>query len=696
MPDPLQLLAAGSITLLGALPLIASEGWTPVPLITAESRAAGNAGGEGCQWPTAIAVDRTGEFVLFGTDVGGLFRSLDGGRSWEPCNVGYTPRGTACLAIDPGNPERVLSLAMNSSSTPFHGIFLSTDRAASWKRTLPLDIANFHNAREQLAFDPASWDATARITRRVYWSRTREDKAQWGELQQHPAFYRSEDGGETWTELADSAKASSAIVRVHPTAGIVYAANPDGLYVSADHGDSWRLTFTTAVTGCAVVASRPEVVWLSTADGIWRSADRGITFARIGSGPAEPAHGKGPLKDLQVSPADPQRMTIWREGENWQWKRYVSHDGGETWIEAVKDARFAFMPDNVRQHYARWHPTDPAVAWSTGGDWPTKSTDGGRTWAWSGNGQNAIMVGGYWNFSTIDPEFLFVGSQDYNGAVTSDAGATWRYAKVSDWDWGGYTYGAYGHSPSLLVVGNADSWGGTRHLRISRDGGTTFTQLPHTFASADGGDVSFGDPADPQVVFASNLRTADGGATWTAMAGCDAVLTADFAGDRALYGRHTMEPGKRWAVVVSRDHGATWQTVAESTRRPVDIAVGKGRVWIAGDGPLLVLEHGAWREITDLPADADGARKIVTVAVDPVDPSVVYAGSNRGFIRAEAGLMRSIDDGRTWISLTRKTKPLDGTSKDGGYEVKCVRVHPRTREAWISTCCHGMWKYAAP
>jgi hypothetical protein len=149
-------------------------------------------------------------------------------------------------------------------------------------------------------------------------------------------------------------------------------------------------------------------------------------------------------------------------------------------------------------------------------------------------------------------------------------------------------------------------------------------------------------------------------------------------------------------VVRSADHGATWTLVADCAAKPMDIAAGGGRLWIACDGALQRLDGAAWTRVSGLPGDADGNVRIVTVAVDPHDAAVVYAGSNRGFIRAEAGLLRSTDGGATWTSLTRKARPLDGTFADGGYEVKCVRVHPRTREAWISTCCHGMWRHAPP
>ncbi|NJL32312.1 MAG: hypothetical protein HC898_12240 [Phycisphaerales bacterium] len=127
-----------------AMTFLASQAfgqWEPIPWISKEIRSKGvTLGGEGAQMVRAIAIDAMdGNFVLFGTDVGGLFRSLDGGINWEPCNVGYFPRGTSGMAIDPHNPRRVLSIGANSAAYAQHGVWLSTDQAASWRNVLPLN-----------------------------------------------------------------------------------------------------------------------------------------------------------------------------------------------------------------------------------------------------------------------------------------------------------------------------------------------------------------------------------------------------------------------------------------------------------------------------------------------------------------------------------------------------------------------------
>ena len=170
--------------------------WTKMPLLTAEARKAGvTLGGEGSQWPRGpVAVSPADpDFLLLPIDVGGLYRSLDGGKTWDIAMVGWDARGANAFAIDPRNAQHVLGIAGNSMNwergwgpSP-HGIYLSSDKAASWKHVL---AAN-GGLTSGIAFDPTSYDPTRHLCLRAYY------------LENARGVYRSDDGGEHWGMVAN-------------------------------------------------------------------------------------------------------------------------------------------------------------------------------------------------------------------------------------------------------------------------------------------------------------------------------------------------------------------------------------------------------------------------------------------------------------------------------------------------------------
>lgn len=660
------------------------RGWRAVPIVTAELKARGFSGGEGAQWVRALAVDaQSGNFMLWGTDVGGLFRSRDGGKNWEPCNVGYSPRGTAGLAIDPRNNQRVLSIGANSVSSDYHGVWLSENGASSWRQTFKANISGTGDTREQIAFDPSSYDATLKMTKTVYWSRIRDDQPMWGNADKHPALYKSGDGGRTWTELENSADLGGGIVKVHPSGAAVYVGNERGLQVSRDGGKTWQTTFSQNVTGLDVSRAASNNVWLTTEKGVWISRDSGAAWTEI-AGDRVLVQDKATLKQIKVAPSDANRLALWRQGENYQWPRFYSHDGGATWQESKVDGSLQVLPTNARNGLLAFHPRNPDILLSTGGDYPTLSRDGGKTFVWTGNGVNNIMAGKF-NFNAQNPDLLLLSSQDYNGATTQDGGASWTYQNPTGNGWGGATYGAYAVSPQAMALG-IGGWTGTRLLTTTQDGGKTWTKTELKYG---GPEIGLGDPQNAQVAFVSNFRTQDGGKTWQAMTNCDGVFTAD---GNTLYGIKWNEATKSTNIVTSDDSGASFRVLETVSGGVDDIAAGGGRVFYTSNNALYQWQNGAARKIENLPNDQWGHPNVGSVAIDPQNPNAVYTAGSRNLFSSSAAAARSTDGGKTWQNLTVNT-PLSGTRKDGGREAYWVRVHPKTREAWFTTGCYGVWKY---
>jgi hypothetical protein len=663
----------------------ASMLWTRIPLRTPETKAQGLIGGEGAQWPRGLTIHPDGKTMFLAIDVGGIYRSLDGGMNWHPVNVGYSPRGCANILCDPNNADRVIAVGANSAPGDWHGIYLSTNKGGSWKNVLPIRMGGLEEVREQLAFDSTTYDKSLKKTKVAYWSRIRHDKPNWGNAIEHPAIYRSKDGGDTWAELKGTERYGGSIIRTSKYApGFLFAGNEHGLHVSGDEGETWETVDDAPVTGLDTVS---RFIYATTNLNVKRYVLATNGSVVLESYLPNPAPNSYIPRNIKVSPLNPNALVLWTEPvpNNWDWRRYSSVDSGKTWKQSTVSSENCFLPNNARQGIFAWHTKEEDQVFSLGGDWPTLSKDNGLNFRWSANGYNAVLVGGSFQFCQQDPKIMFFGSQDYDGAITDDLGDTWRYVSPSGNGWGGFCYGGYALNEKTLWVGNAPSWGGPRMLKVSHDGGRKWEEKGLEFS---GKDISNGSPKLPLVGFASDLRTANGGKTWARMEGCDGVVSFKPNGDPVGIDKL---PENKWAVVTSRDHGQSWTTEATFDKEIFDVAwdsVGQ-RYLVAAFG-LFELKLGQWKEL-DTPKDQFGNRWTKTVTISPKDPKQFYIGNNANIYTASNSVCKSSDGGVTWQNLTLNQSLNEG-QLDGGRETFWIRVNPLTNEAWCATNCFGLWK----
>ena len=648
-----------------------AQTWEAIPLVSQKILNSGNTGGEGCQWPQAIEMDHTdGSFLLFGTDVGGIYRSTNGGLNWEPCNIGYNPRGNCGFAIDPNNNNRALAVGGNSTTNQSHGLYLTTDMGASWKHVLPIsNYDGFRGFKDKVAFVKGSFDAEKQASQIAYWSNP------------SGGIYKSENGGLAWTKVNNDF--GDCILKVHPDSGFVYVANQNGFYKSTDGGKTFVKKTEASVRDIDVVLTEPNSVYLTTSNALYKSVDGGNNFVKI-NGTSYPAN----VVTLKVSPANPLRIAICNSEGDYTKPAYYSEDGGETWKKSQFDNSNAFMPFNGRTHKFCWHPTNESKIWAFGGDWITSSSNGGKIFKWDANGYTGVLVGGTINFNVSNSDLVYVASQDYNGAFTKDGGKSWNYCNASNLGWGGFTYAAYAASDKVLVTMVAPGWHQAGPITISRDGGVTFTK---TNLICSGLETACGDAKDTAVIYFREYYSKDLGHTWQKMKGCNGVFIANLSGEKEVYGAN----GK--AVVKSTDKGDTWQTVANLPENVLDVAIDpiKSRLFVVTNGNRIFrIEDSKIEELTSkIPADQYNNKAIKTVAVDVNNPNIVFCAGPKNVYKTDASVKRSFDGGNTWEIITPNNRTnTEIPASDGANEVFGVRVNPKTRDVWCTGGCYGIWK----
>ena len=280
----------------------------------------------------------------------GVYRSTDAGATWT--NIGLEDtRHIARVRVDPRDPDRLYVAALGHAFGPNaqRGIFRSTDGGGSWDRVL------FKSERAgaiDLSMDPNN----PRILYAAMWQVLRTP---WSLVGAGPesGLWRSTDGGDTWTDLTDrpgmpdGIKGRIGVAASPARSGRVWAiveAEDGVLLLSDDGGDTWE-----RVNDSSVVRQRPfyhqhifahptreNTMWTLPVQAL-RSDDAGRSFTMMTT-PHSDNH------DLWIDPRDPQRMIEGNDGG-----ACVSFDGGETWstIYNQPTAQFYHAAVDTRRPY---------------------------------------------------------------------------------------------------------------------------------------------------------------------------------------------------------------------------------------------------------------------------------------------------------------------------------------------------------
>jgi photosystem II stability/assembly factor-like uncharacterized protein len=244
----------------------------------------------------------------------GMYKSLDGGKSWAHIGLDDSQQIGRVL-VHPDNPNLAYVAALGHPYAPNEqrGVYRTTDGGATWQKLLG---PNSDTGAIDLAFEPGNPKTIYAVlwaTRRTPWS-------------VYPAssmpgsgIFKSTDGGEHWSQLTNGLPAMPGRMGIAPAPSqpgrvyaIVDAENGGGMYRSDDAGATW--TKTSGDTriwsrgwyfgGITVEPKNPDVVY-SVNVNLYRSDDGGKTFA-----PVKGAPGGDDYHSLWIDPLQPERRIL--------------------------------------------------------------------------------------------------------------------------------------------------------------------------------------------------------------------------------------------------------------------------------------------------------------------------------------------------------------------------------------------------
>jgi len=273
--------------------------------------------------------------VYVGTFDNGVYRTLDGGETWDQVSDGIPDRRVLSVAVSPA--RRVSGRSAVYVGTEPSNLYRSEDDGRTWE-VFP-SLPELPSA-PTWSFPPRPW------TSHVRW--IAPDHADPDLLFvgiELGGVMRSRDGGKTWEDRKPGSYHDSHALATHPTAaGRVYEAAGEGVAMSTDAGDSWRPvdagTDRHYTWGLAVDWADPDLWYVSASFGPGQAhgdgeRSEGVLFRKRGEAPWEALGGDGAL--ARPSPSMPYALLAPRDRSGAllaglkRGELLLSEDAGDSW-----------------------------------------------------------------------------------------------------------------------------------------------------------------------------------------------------------------------------------------------------------------------------------------------------------------------------------------------------------------------------
>lgn len=249
----------------------------------------------------------------------GIYKSEDAGKTWEHKGLDKTGR-IGRVIVHPTNPDIIYAAALGHTYGPQQerGIYRTKDGGTTWEQVLFVDEGT---GASDLTIDPTNPD----ILYAAMWSININS---WG-LRSGGlggGIYKSTDGGDSWTPMKENGLpggekrpvGKTAIALSHGSPNVVYALfeiNSPELWKSEDSGASWKLMSQDHTmnerapyyTRIAVAPDNPDEVYFMSVR-FSKSEDGGKTLMK------NPPRGGGDNHDMWIDPMNPDRMMVAHDG----------------------------------------------------------------------------------------------------------------------------------------------------------------------------------------------------------------------------------------------------------------------------------------------------------------------------------------------------------------------------------------------
>ena len=622
--------------------------------------------------------------IIYGRcDVGGVYKSIDGGKSWKLVNKGLTKGSQHCIetfAISPLDPNIMLRGSGEIRNHKIVGfLHKSTDGGETWHEVSDkLDYhgnGNTKSTGENISFDYFNIGTVAAgaYSNGLWMSRDNGDTWQYSALKNEPIAFVAFHPYKA-NMLYVGTLSSVPYAKYLHKEGNNGAESFGRLYQSTDGGKTFQKIFERKNFNFGEIVfcpGKPDIFFVTTANqGIQKTTDGGKTFVKLTGGLPNPA------KFLSID-MDTKSLKLYTAATKWP-KRlageshnnipvmplYTSDDLGDTWhlINAYKWEDFHNYPIYIKSmDWIGWDISRVRVDVKNSNklymsNWygVSVSEDGGKTW--SGNNFKGIETTCIENIIT-DPLVsgkAYFTLPDHYPMVTVDTGKF--YSQLSDT--------TIYHNTTAIVVskfrkglimycGKSDWIGTDAAIMRSEDDGKSFKIAKHlsNFLTVQ---ALREDPFTPGVFYAyidraladgaGLYKSTDWGLSWTRL--------NQFLPSYIKTLPHYQEWIENEVLPVSYDQQknvcGTNQLLCVDPHKKGTIYFGEWTegIWKSEDG------GNNWKNISNgLPFHNDTVSTLIDIKTDETTPGVLYAG----FVRE--GLWKSTNYGETW----QKVFPLDNS-----------------------------------